>query len=147
MDKCERRRPSDHSHITLLVSLSTTARPVWSAVIDKTAGAHKYGWRVGENKLTGPGLSAAPLRLSITDLTGALWKDDTHTHMQTHTQSLNSESETILEPYSSHLLHYQQAEFMLYDMYQELKVIEYCQLLYKSQYKNWFWEEMTDIST
>lgn len=51
-------------------------------MIDKTAGAHKYGWRVWENKLTGPGLSAAPLRLSITDLTGALRKS--HTRM-THT--------------------------------------------------------------
>ena len=110
-------------------------------MIDKTAGAHKYGWRVWENKLTGPGLSAAPLRLSITDLTGALRKSHTrmtHTrkraHRHTHTQSLNCAFETIVKPYSSPLLHYQHTEFMLSDMYQELSVIEECQPVHKIQY-------------
>lgn len=60
----------------------------------------------------------------------------TRTHVQTHTQSLNHAFETILEAYSSHLLHYQQAEFMLFDMYQELTTIGYCQLLCKTQYRD-----------
>lgn len=110
-------------------------------MIDKTAGAHKYGWRVWENKLTGPGLSAAPLRLSITDLTGALRKKrhtrvthTAHTCVSVHAHmSLKCALETIREPYNSHLLHYQQTEFTLSDMYQELSVIESCQPLHKIQ--------------
>jgi len=42
-------------------------------VIDKTAGAHEYACCVLEYKLTGAGLSADPLRLSITVPTGWLW--------------------------------------------------------------------------
>lgn len=58
-------------------------------------------------------------------------KDETHA--RTHTQSLNSAFETILEPYTSHLLHYQQAGFTLYDMYQALTIMESCQPLHKTQ--------------
>lgn len=47
--------------------------------------------------------------------------------------SLKCALETIPEPYNSHLLHYQQTEFTLSDMYQELSVIESCQPLHKIQ--------------
>lgn len=58
-------------------------------MIDKTPGAHKYGCRVWENKLTGPGLAAAPLKLSITELTAARWKRRGRMgDAQTHTHSL-----------------------------------------------------------
>lgn len=35
-------------------------------MIDKTAGAHEYAWCASEYKLKGVGLTADPLRLSIT---------------------------------------------------------------------------------
>lgn len=51
-----------------------------------------------------------------------------HTRASVHAHmSLKCASETIPEPYNSHLLHYQRTEFTLSDMYQELSVIEWCQ--------------------
>lgn len=59
-----------------------------------------------------------------------------HTCMSVHAHmSLECALETILERYNSHLLHYQQTEFTLSDMYQEFLVIEWCQSLHKSQYR------------
>lgn len=62
----------------------------------------------------------------------------THTCVSVRAQmSLEWALETILEPYNSHLLHYQQTEFTLSDTYQELSVIEWCQWLRKSQCRDW----------
>lgn len=61
-----------------------------------------------------------------------------HTRVSVHAHmSLVRASETILEPYNSHLLHYQQTEFTLSDTYQESSVIEGCQSLRKSQSRVW----------
>lgn len=61
-----------------------------------------------------------------------------HTRVSVHAHmSLERASETILEPYNSHLLHYQQTEFTLSDTYKEPSVIEGCQSLCKSQSRVW----------